>query len=147
MTPLYGLILLVVVGSSIWVGFDASGRDWSQDGFAKSATGWVVGCLLIWIIVFPLYLARRGRAPKGMTISGPSSVQDAMYRECPHCKEPMRRDATVCPHCRSESLAWTLHEGRWWYRTSPNTDWQWFDESTGEWMRPAAPQAPEPSPV
>lgn len=25
------------------------------------------------------------------------------YRECPFCKESMRADATVCPHCRHES--------------------------------------------
>lgn len=27
------------------------------------------------------------------------------HRECPFCKEPMRKDATVCPHCRHESVA------------------------------------------
>lgn len=25
------------------------------------------------------------------------------YRECPFCKEQMREDASVCPHCRRES--------------------------------------------
>jgi hypothetical protein len=24
------------------------------------------------------------------------------YRECPFCKEPVRVDATVCPHCRRD---------------------------------------------
>lgn len=37
--------------------------------------------------------------------------QASMYRECPHCKEQMRRDARLCPHCRTESDAWTLHDG------------------------------------
>lgn len=23
-------------------------------------------------------------------------------RECPYCREQMRRDATVCPHCRHD---------------------------------------------
>lgn len=27
------------------------------------------------------------------------------HRECPFCKESMRKDATVCPHCRHESPA------------------------------------------
>ena len=36
------------------------------------------------------------------------------YRHCPHCKERMRGDATVCPHCQRESESWRLHEGRWW---------------------------------
>jgi hypothetical protein len=57
------LLLLVFVATTVWVGVDASGRDWSGDGFAKSATTWVVGMLLLWIVVFPVYLARRGRAP------------------------------------------------------------------------------------
>jgi predicted amidophosphoribosyltransferase len=35
-------------------------------------------------------------------------------RECPSCKELMRRDAGVCPHCRRESQAWVLHDGHWW---------------------------------
>jgi hypothetical protein len=56
--------LLVVVGSSIWVGFDARGRDWPEKGIVgpRSVTGWVVGCLLLWIVVFPFYLTRRNLA-------------------------------------------------------------------------------------
>jgi hypothetical protein len=57
------LLLLVVLATTIWVGVDASGRDWSGDRFAKSTTKWVIGTLLLWIVVFPLYVARRGRAP------------------------------------------------------------------------------------
>lgn len=58
---MYAVVLLVVVGTAIWVGADASGRDWSGDGFANKPWKWVVGCLLLWIVVFPLYLARRNR--------------------------------------------------------------------------------------
>lgn len=25
-----------------------------------------------------------------------------MRRECPHCREPMRKDASVCPHCQRD---------------------------------------------
>ena len=57
------LLLLVVVGTTIWVAVDSSGRDWSDDRFANSPTKWVIGTLLLWIIVFPVYVARRGRAP------------------------------------------------------------------------------------
>ena len=59
------LLLLVVVATAVWVGVDASGRDWSGDRFANSPTKWIVGMLLLWIIVFPVYLARRGRAGAG----------------------------------------------------------------------------------
>jgi hypothetical protein len=34
-----------------------------------------------------------------------------LYRECPHCKERMRRDAYVCPHCRRESPAEPIESG------------------------------------
>jgi hypothetical protein len=36
------LVLLVVVGTVVWVGADASKRDWSDDRFVKSTTGWVL---------------------------------------------------------------------------------------------------------
>ena len=56
-----------------------------------------------------------------------------MYRECPYCKEEMRRDASVCPHCRHESPAWTLHEGHWW--TKVDGVWHHLDELTDTWSR------------
>ncbi len=48
------LILLVVVGTSIWVAFDAPqhGESWT----------WGLGCLALWIIAFPWYLSVRSRA-------------------------------------------------------------------------------------
>ena len=54
------------------------------------------------------------------------------HRQCPFCKEEMRRDASVCPHCRHESAAWTLHEGRWW--TEVGGTWYWLDEIENKWM-------------
>jgi hypothetical protein len=128
------LILLVVVGTTIWVGIDASRRDWS--GGSGTAT-WVLGCILLWIVVFPLYLAKRGKAPLKDAPTAPAvlSPHGAMYRECPHCKEPMRRDAELCPHCRHPSKPWRFHEGRWWYRDSEEEPWQWFDERRGAWVR------------
>jgi hypothetical protein len=57
------LVLFIVLATTVWVGVDASGRDWSADRFANSTTKWVIGMLLLWIVVFPVYVARRGRAP------------------------------------------------------------------------------------
>src|ERR1051326_5453235 len=56
------IIALVVLGTTAWVGADASNRDWSNDRFADATWKWVLGCLLLWIVVFPMYLARRGSA-------------------------------------------------------------------------------------
>jgi hypothetical protein len=58
------LFVVFIVASSIWVGADASQRDWSHGGLAKSPAGWIVGSLLLWIVVFPVYLAQRSYAPK-----------------------------------------------------------------------------------
>jgi hypothetical protein len=137
---LFAISALVVVGSTIWVGFDASQRDWTGatgSGGTSTAT-WVVGCILLWILVFPLYLAKRGRAPlKSMSASTDAGASTEMYRECPHCKEGMRRDAQVCPHCRQASIPWHFHEGRWWYRSSEQAPWQWLDERTRTWIAEA----------
>jgi hypothetical protein len=132
------IIFAIVVGTIIWVGVDASQRQWpKQGGFANSATGWVLGCILLWIVVFPLYLVRRGRAPlkDGISAGVSAPAAAAMYRECPHCKESMRRDAGVCPHCRNDSPPWTLYEGRWWVQANVHDAWQWFDESKSIWVK------------
>jgi len=54
-------------------------------------------------------------------------------RQCPHCQEAMRRDASVCPHCRRESPAWNFQNGLWW--TNAQGDWYWLDEPRGAWVK------------
>lgn len=62
------LLFLIVIFSTIWVGFDAAGRDWrntdSKWVMARSSFGWMIGCLVLWIVFFPAYLAQRGQHPK-----------------------------------------------------------------------------------
>lgn len=132
------LVLLVVVGTTIWVGVDASRRDWSG---RTGTAGWVIGCILLWIVFFPYYLVVRGKVPlKEAGAAAPnwtSPSSDGVpvaYRECPHCKEGMRRDASHCPHCRQPSTPWHYHEGRWWLREREDGPWEWLDEQTGEWV-------------
>ena len=57
------VILLVVLGTTVWVGVDASGKDFSRSSFARSTALWVFGCLALWIVVFPVYLVLRRNAP------------------------------------------------------------------------------------
>jgi hypothetical protein len=52
-------------------------------------------------------------------------------RECPFCKEEMRRDATVCRHCGRDSEAWIYEDGRW--RARSGDVWYALVESRGEW--------------
>ena len=139
----FTLILLVVVGTTIWIGIDASKRDW---GDGSGTATWVIGCLLLWIVVFPMYLYKRGRvplkdAPATPAVPAELPVVDPMYRECPHCKEAMRRDASDCPHCRQASTPWRFYEGRWWYRATEQDAWRWLDEKTGNWIYPEATAA------
>jgi hypothetical protein len=133
-----------VVCTAVWVGFDAPKRDWP--GKPTSTALWVIGILLLWIVIFPIYLYQRGKTTeKGAAVANPAPVQQSeLYRTCPHCKEPMRRDAGVCPHCRSHSPAWTFHEGHWWFRAGDESGWQWFDEPNGRWLREHFPSAPPP---
>jgi hypothetical protein len=66
---------------------------------------------------------------RGRPAPGPGA---GVVRECPHCKEPMRRDASVCPHCRRESPAWEYRDGVWW-TTDSSGNRVWYDESHGLW--------------
>jgi rhomboid protease GluP len=65
------LLSLIVVGTTLWVGLDASrlmsgipkakraeigGKTF---GAPRSPAGWVAGCMLLWIVFFPLYLRKR----------------------------------------------------------------------------------------
>jgi drug/metabolite transporter (DMT)-like permease len=58
------IIFLVVLATIIWAGVDASRRDWTNGKYMTNSTaGWVLGMILLWIVVFPVYIAQRGRAP------------------------------------------------------------------------------------
>jgi hypothetical protein len=66
--------------------------------------GFLLGLFLSWFgVVIALLL--------GEAFVGSARAPSRMYRECPHCKERMRRDAHVCPHCRYESPAESLEDG------------------------------------
>jgi hypothetical protein len=72
-------VILLMLGTTIWVGFDARSRDWSDSSFADQPWKWVVGCLLLWIVVFPVYLVKRGQAGRASPVtpiaSPPSAAQ------------------------------------------------------------------------
>ncbi len=62
------IISLLILGTTMWVGLDASRlmkgipRDKRKKmGGGQSPAGWVMGCILLWIIVFPWYLRKRSR--------------------------------------------------------------------------------------
>jgi hypothetical protein len=61
-SDVFGILLIVVLGTSIWAGFDAQALI-SKGADKKSLGGGPVaiflGCLLVWIIVFSYYLVKR----------------------------------------------------------------------------------------
>jgi len=62
------IILLVILCTSIWVLVDAKTiavKKGQMKGMADMGPwGWFFACLLIWIIGFPFYLAKRGELKK-----------------------------------------------------------------------------------
>jgi hypothetical protein len=54
---------LVALATAVWVGIDARQRDWTGNRIGNKTWQWIVGALLFWIIVLPLYLFQRRRVP------------------------------------------------------------------------------------
>jgi hypothetical protein len=97
------LVLLVVVASAIWVGFDAQARDFSNNSFGSGALQWAFGTFLLWLIVFPMYLVSRGRVPlkvpNTQTPSAPPLPPVVAAKACPDCAEQIRAAARKCRFC------------------------------------------------
>jgi hypothetical protein len=93
------LILLIVIGSSIWVYFDAKSigvKKGQVAGLANmSPGGWFFVTLFLWIIGFPLYLSKRGDFKRANTAV-------AEFRKCPQCAEEIRVEAVKCRFCGAD---------------------------------------------
>jgi uncharacterized BrkB/YihY/UPF0761 family membrane protein len=63
MTAFWLVVLLVGIGTATWVGYDsaAAERAAGRSPWLNITGSWVVGCLVLWIVFFPLYLVRRNR--------------------------------------------------------------------------------------
>jgi hypothetical protein len=121
-------------------------------GKAKRRSGAAWGLLLGWIgvVIVALLPARPplsasdelARLEQGSATLRPDYLAkererltaelETAYKECSFCKEDMRRDASVCRHCRRESEPWVFEDGRW---RAQGEDGRWWSlvESTGEW--------------
>jgi hypothetical protein len=101
--------LFVVVLTSICVGVDARNHNFRGGGFfCKTTAGWVIGCLLLWIVTVPVYLWQRRSAPS--KDAPPMSMQmaaagGAWYRKCPHCNSAIAADARFCSSCGESAAA------------------------------------------
>lgn len=63
-----GIILLIVIGTTIWVGYDAKQNrvpiDSKPYSLNNGAVAWVLTCILLWIFGFPYYLVKRAKILK-----------------------------------------------------------------------------------
>jgi hypothetical protein len=138
-----GVMGAVALGIAIYDGRDVSHRvanaNEEAQGFVQANVGaglWVLGVAGVLMLLCSLFGFNAARQAKE-----PAIVEATpLYRECPHCKEQMRRDAAVCPHCRMESPPWHLHDGVWWVQSKDGT-WHYLDEATGEWKLSAPLQS------
>lgn len=96
-------LLLLVVGTSIWVYFDAKNigvKKGLVTGLADlNPGGWLIVCLLLWFIAFPVYLIKRGDLKKaaGLTTGGANEYSGMVF--CRGCGKQIHSSATQCPHC------------------------------------------------
>lgn len=106
---MFGLVVvLVVIGTTIWVGFDAvtnqvstsSKHPYEQN---TGAVAWVLGCILLWIVVFPFYLYRRSQSVRQNSAGSASSLagipRTTQGPFCRSCGGQVLPDATLCPSC------------------------------------------------
>jgi hypothetical protein len=90
--------------------------------------GVLIAAFLLWVALFgaiagSIWRSKGGAYPSGFMWGAVFGVFGLLYvglakprgeslgrhmRECPWCLEPMRADATVCPHCQRESQPGTF---------------------------------------
>ncbi len=93
---------LVVLPTALWVLVDASTlkvRKGKLGGgfFDMGVAGWFLSSLLLWVVAFPAYLAKRGEYKR--LLSPEIASLENGYRKCPDCAELIRGDARKCRFC------------------------------------------------
>lgn len=110
-----GLIFVTVLATSIWVAVDASNlgapRDRNLGVAGSSPLAWGLACIVMWIVFFPLYLAKRpriraaGLEHRHGTMRQSRESVAAGEKECPRCAETIKARALVCRFCGAELTA------------------------------------------
>lgn len=94
---------LIVLPTAVWVLIDATtlkAKKGRLGGgfFDMGVAGWFFSCLLLWIVAFPAYLAKRGEYKRQLALNELPPA-DRGYRKCPDCAESIRVDARKCRFC------------------------------------------------
>jgi len=79
---IFWLITLVVLGTTVWVTYDAHTNQISMSskqayGWNSGALAWCIGCLLLWIVFFPAYLVRRSKTMAERSAARPATTMTA----------------------------------------------------------------------
>lgn len=69
------ILLVAYIGTTVWVGLDASNLNVKAGKLGGGSldmgvVGWVLACLLLWILAFPAYLVKRPEYVKLSTSKG-----------------------------------------------------------------------------
>lgn len=108
------VILLMVIGTSVWVYFDATKIGVKKTGekakdfkfhVDMGPVGWMVCCLLLWIVAFPAYLILRPQfltkfQPVRPPAPAPAAALSAVAQPPPDFDEQLRKLAKL----KSEGL-------------------------------------------
>ena len=105
---MYSLLWVIVIGTSIWVGFDShtllsqipkDKRKVLSSG-ATSPFVWVLGCFLLWIIAFPWYLSARSKYINYLKGTSSQSIPVSVtVRYCSHCGVKYQGEQNFCHKC------------------------------------------------
>jgi hypothetical protein len=126
-----GIIWLAIVGTVVWVGFDAHslGMKRGKAGGGPLDMGvvsWVICCLIVWVIAFPCYLVARSRY-RSRRAQASTPVAGAMY-QMPQVQQVQQHASTAPPQYSPD--------GQWWWN-----GYQWVPAPT------TAPQSPAVAPI
>jgi hypothetical protein len=91
-------VLLLII-TSVWVAVDASTikRETGRQVAGSSAVGWMLGCIFLWIVVFPYYLIKRGNHGLGARTAPAAAPTSGCF--CGGCGTEMLTTMRFCPGC------------------------------------------------
>lgn len=94
------IIIIVVIGTIIWVGFDSANiikdlppKERKNIGGFMTPWEWVICSLALWIFFFPYYLAKRSKARKYL------DRMERIKNRCPSCDMVFEPGSKFCQNC------------------------------------------------
>ena len=129
--------IVFFLATSVWVLIDANilgikktpetketAKSFRLASMNMGAAGWFCGCLLLWIVFFPLYLVQRGKHLA--QIRNQNLQNDGnLVVNCPSCKwatsvtPNLFGQLIACPTCRAEFVAPQISRQSWYRGTAP----------------------------